>query len=284
MKTPTIIWTMGLGVLVLFIVVTILVVLVRGWGGGSVGVGGGSGAGGAGAWVAGSMTRPPGPSVVPLNIFQTWHSKNLPPAMQKCVDSIRQCNPEFRHFLFDDQECREFLAQYYDSEVLYAYDSLIPGAYKADLWRYCVLYKYGGIYLDIKYQCANGFKLIQLTDRAYFVKDREQNRHGIYNAFMVCPAGDPIMGKCIQRVVENVRNRFYGKSSLEVTGPNMMTALFTPNERRELVTLYHDNHGRHIVYNGTIILTIYPEYRSEQKRFQKTLYYDDLWKRREIYV
>jgi len=38
------------------------------------------------------------------------------------------------------------------------------------------------------------------------------------------------------------------------------------------------------VYNGTIILTIYPEYRSEQKRFQKTLYYDDLWKRREIYV
>jgi mannosyltransferase OCH1-like enzyme len=224
------------------------------------------------------------PSVIPLNIFQTWHTKDLPPYMKKCVQTIQDCNPEFQHFLYDDQECRDFISKNFDVDVLYAYDSLIPGAYKADLWRYCVLYKYGGIYIDIKYQCANGFKLIQLTDKEYYVKDREQNRDGIYNAFMICKAGEHIMEKCINQVVENVRNRFYGKSPLDITGPNMMTDLFTKNEVRNLVILYLHNNGKDIIYNGSVILSAYPEYRIEQKQFQKTLYYDYLWKKREVYV
>ena len=226
---------------------------------------------------------PTNPSVIPLNIFQTWHTKELPPKMRECVDSIQACNPQFSHFLYDDQECREFIAANYDNEVLYSYDTLAPGAFKADLWRYCVLYKYGGVYLDIKYKCINGFSLIHLMDREYFVKDQEQNKDGIYNAFMICKAGSHIMHKCIQQVVENVRNRYYGTSSLSVTGPNMMTPLFTPNERRQLVTLYHDDAGMFIIYNGSHIMMIYPEYRAEQRRFQKTQYYDELWKRREIY-
>lgn len=226
---------------------------------------------------------PTTPSVIPLNIFQTWHTKDLPPKMNECMNSIKDCNPQFSHFLYDDKECRAFIATNYDNEVLYSYDTLIPGAFKADLWRYCVLYKYGGIYLDIKYKCINGFSLIHLTDREYFVKDQEQNKDGIYNAFMICKAGSHIMYKCIQQVVENVRNQYYGTSSLSVTGPNMMTPLFTPNERRQLVTLYHDDAGMFIIYNGIHIMMIYPEYRAEQLRFQKTKYYDDLWKRREIY-
>lgn len=226
---------------------------------------------------------PTNPSVIPLNIFQTWHSKDLPPKMRECVDSIKKCNPQFSHFLYDDQECRDFIAANYDNEVLYSYDTLAPGAFKADLWRYCVLYKYGGIYLDIKYKCINRFSLIHLTDREYFVKDREENKDGIYNAFMICKAGSHIMYKCIQQVVENVRNRYYGATPLYVTGPNMMTPLFTPNELRQLVTLYHHDSGKFIIFNGTHILMVYPEYRAEQKRFQKTQYYDDLWKQREIY-
>jgi len=54
------------------------------------------------------------------------------------------------HYLFHDAECRDFIAQEYPPDVLMAYDRLIPTAFKADLWRYCVLYKYGGVYLDAK--------------------------------------------------------------------------------------------------------------------------------------
>ena len=31
-------------------------------------------------------------------------------------------------------------------ETLWCFDRLIPGAFKADLWRYCVMYITGGIF------------------------------------------------------------------------------------------------------------------------------------------
>jgi mannosyltransferase OCH1-like enzyme len=99
---------------------------------------------------------------MPLKIFQTWYTKDLPPKMKKVVENIKTNNPKFEHYLFDDNDCRVFIKEKFPEEVLDAYDRLIPGAYKADLWRYCVLYIHGGIYMDIKFKCVNGFKLIEL--------------------------------------------------------------------------------------------------------------------------
>ena len=75
---------------------------------------------------------------IPANIFQTWESKRLPKLMYNAVKKIRRFNPRFNYHLYDDNECREFIKNNFDNEVLNAYDTLIPGAYKADLWRYCI--------------------------------------------------------------------------------------------------------------------------------------------------
>jgi mannosyltransferase OCH1-like enzyme len=227
-------------------------------------------------------------SVIPLNIFQTWDTKKLPPKMAECVESIKECNPEFKYYLYDDNECREFIKINFDAEVLYSYDALVPGAFKADLWRYCILYKLGGIYLDIKYKCVNGFKFITLTDKEYFVKDRYEvlNRLAIYNALMICKAGNEICLKCINKVVENVRLRYYGSSALQITGPLMMIEFFTPNEKRELNDLYHyDKDGYYyIVYKDHKILTVYNEYRNEQLKFEKNKHYSVMWDEKTVYV
>ena len=100
---------------------------------------------------------------IPLKIFQSWHTLNLPPKMNDNVQLLKLQNPEFTHYLYDDEMCREFIKENFEEDVLNAYDKLIPGSYKCDLWRYCILYKYGGIYLDIKYKCVNDFKLIFLA-------------------------------------------------------------------------------------------------------------------------
>ena len=73
-------------------------------------------------------------SVIPLKIFQTWHTKNLPPKMEDAVKRIKIANPGFDHHLFDDDDCREFIKNNYPPIVLETFDKLIPGAYKADLW------------------------------------------------------------------------------------------------------------------------------------------------------
>ena len=85
-------------------------------------------------------------SIIPLNIFQTWWTKEfLTPSMFESVNTIKTNNPKFNYQLFDDTDCCNFIQKNYGNDVLNAYNTLIPGAYKADLWRYCVLYKLGGI-------------------------------------------------------------------------------------------------------------------------------------------
>ena len=51
--------------------------------------------------------------IIPLNIFQTWETKQLPPKMKECVESIKYENPEFKHYLFDDKDCRYHKTKYY---------------------------------------------------------------------------------------------------------------------------------------------------------------------------
>ena len=164
-------------------------------------------------------------SIIPLNIYQTWHTKKLPPKMFESVNLIKNLNPRFNYQLFDDDDCREFIKNNFEERVLHAFDSLIPGAYKADLWRYCILYKNGGIYLDIKYRPLNNFRFITMTEKEHWVLDADKN--GIYNALMVCRPGNEILLKAINKIVENVKTKFYGNSSLEPTGPLLLSSFFS---------------------------------------------------------
>ena len=112
------------------------------------------------------------PGVFPVPIFQTWcctrsavtsdvsdfddlRNAGLMPRMFDCVsDNLRlnRVGIDCIHYLFNDDACREFLAMTFPTDVVYAYDRLIPTAFKADLWRYCILYMFGGVYMDIKYK------------------------------------------------------------------------------------------------------------------------------------
>jgi mannosyltransferase OCH1-like enzyme len=224
--------------------------------------------------------------IMPLKIFQTWYTKNLPPKMKKVVENLKSKNPKFEHYLFDDNDCRVFIKANFPDEVLNAYDSLIPGAYKADLWRYCVLYIYGGIYLDIKLNCINGFKLIELTEKNHFVKDR-QPPLSIYNALLACQKNHPFLLMAINQIVQNVKNKFYGNNPLYPTGPQMLGSLILKNNLKINIDMEHYINGSFIIYkNRFVISTEYPEYNSERKETYKPLNlerYNLLWNEKKIY-
>ena len=224
--------------------------------------------------------------IIPLKIFQTWYTKDLPPKMKERVEDLKSCNPRFEHHLYDDNDCREFIKNNYPSDVLNAYDRLVPGAYKADLWRCCILYKYGGIYMDIKLKCINGFKLIELTESEHFVKDRVPPL-SIYNALMVSPKGNHLLWKAICRIIINVNNRIYGKNPLDPTGPLMLGKIILRNRINQKIDLTHYQGGGYIIYkNIFVISTEYPEYNNERSNTYnliKTKRYSDLWNERRIY-
>ena len=222
---------------------------------------------------------------IPLHIYQTWHTLDLPTEMKKNVELLKIQNPEFTHHLYDDAMCREFIEQNFEEDVLHAFDKLKPGAYKADLWRYCILYKYGGIYLDIKFYCMNGFKLLYLTDKEYYVKDRVRNsNNGIYQALLSVYPNNNKMYQCIYQIVKNVQNNFYGYNPLCTTGPHLVSLYFTKNDFVHM-NLYFTEDGNFINFKKYNLLGIYKDYRNEQANVYtpSLVYYYDMWNFKNIY-
>ena len=164
--------------------------------------------------------------VIPLKLHLFWHDKVLPPKMQKNVELLKRTNPEFEVVVYDDEMAREYIKTNFSdggdgNSILHAYDTLIPIAFKSDLFRYCVIYKEGGIYLDIKFEPVRGFKLLN------FAKYREvwasEKKYTINTCLIASSPCNPLLLRAIEMIKYNVENRFMGKSPTEATGPQLVT-------------------------------------------------------------
>lgn len=232
---------------------------------------------------------------IPKKLFQTWHSKNMPPKMIENVKKNQTNNPELEYFLYDDNDCYDFIKNHFNDDVANAYNKIIPGGYKADLWRYCVMYIHGGVYLDIKYQCVDGFKLIDIMDKERFVFERpnfwKPNCYGIYNAFIIAKPNNPIFLECIKHIVKNTQNNYYGYNELYPTGPGLLGELYFVNIKNNYRKIYDfdlfyniENNTDIIIHNNSTILKSYTEYREEQSKTQKNEHYRKMWREGNIYM
>ena len=47
--------------------------------------------------------------VIPRHVVQVWHSKtNIPDSVRESITMLKTQNPEFKHTLFDEKDCRLF--------------------------------------------------------------------------------------------------------------------------------------------------------------------------------
>ena len=226
---------------------------------------------------------------IPFKIWQTWKTKDLPEKMKECVDKLKNEHPNFEHNLFDDNDCYEFIKKYFPIEVLLAYDALIPGAYKADLWRLCVLYIHGGVYMDIKLQFCEGYNLNRFMNKEYFANagylEHNEKRIGIYNAFMICKKNNPILLKSIINIVYNVTIKYYGRTPYSITGPLLIGKIFETSEDKPCLSLIHygPKYSETIrLSNDEIVCEHYKEYRMEQRNVN-VKHYEQLWIEKNIY-
>lgn len=89
---------------------------------------------------------------IPRIIWQTMKTNLVPAPMKSYADSWIDLNPEYEYRFFDDNDIISFLKTDFP-DYLEGYRKLKYGASKADLWRYLIIYKYGGIYADMDCRC-----------------------------------------------------------------------------------------------------------------------------------
>jgi hypothetical protein len=117
---------------------------------------------------------------------------------------------------------REFFEREFPPNYLEAYDQLLPKAFKADFWRYAVLYKYGGVYADSKMTLLVPLRqLIRPQDRVLLTVSDADN---IAIAFMAFEPGHPLLKDILDRIVDMVSRRDKSTHPLALTGPLLAAA------------------------------------------------------------
>ena len=152
---------------------------------------------------------------IPKIIWQTMNTNHLPIFMKSYTDTWINLNPEYEYRFFDDNDIIDFLQT--DFPVyLEGYKRLKFGASKADLWRYLIIYKYGGVYADIDSKCIN--PLCHWVDpNASFVTQLGVNKD-ICQWLILSIPGNPIFLRAAERTLQNQKknNRkisYYGFES-----------------------------------------------------------------------
>jgi len=95
---------------------------------------------------------------IPKIIHCTYHNYDSIP--QKVWDNIKKYAGDYILYYYSDNDCLNFLQNHYGERFVSMFKDLKIGAHKADFFRYCILYIYGGIYIDIKIFPQKHFKYI----------------------------------------------------------------------------------------------------------------------------
>jgi hypothetical protein len=228
-----------------------------------------------------------------IYIDKTMGLTNINDNVKKLFTKIQNMNPDYKIKVWSGEDCRSYLQKYFYKEHLECFDSLKPYAFKADFARYCILYNEGGWYSDLKEDPLVSFDEINNNDYSFIgILDLGLFPYCYFNfvlqnAFFAIVPKHLLLKKCIDRVISNVKNKYYGTCDLEPTGPALFGSEFeklTTVQDNILLGYYvHDiPGGSHHINNKRIIIHKCNEC-TKGNEWEYGNNWQRLWRKKDIY-
>lgn len=156
------------------------------------------------------------------NIFQTFRTSNLPFLTRWHVNTLKKRNPEYNYEFFDDAKIASFIKEEFGEEIYDLYDKISIGAAKADFFRYSILLKRGGVYLDIDSLILKKLDDFILPDDSAIIS-LENNRICYIQYALFFEAGHPFLKKTLDVIIENLKTNKFPYEVHKMTGPSAYT-------------------------------------------------------------
>jgi hypothetical protein len=242
--------------------------------------------------------------VIPKIIFRTGPFKldQLPYVIQLHLDKVIKNNPDYIQVYFDDNDCRNFIKEFFP-QYLPEYDVLIPTAFKADLWRLLVMYKYGGIYNDLGHYYITPISDIvtKIDQTVLCIDDKIHPYTALYNGFFATYPENKIIKHLINHTINNIRNRIYGLNPLSITGPyawgiaindllgkplNSKISTGITIYKNETITFVHFSDFHKSIFNTLnipCIITKFTNYYQIMYKNRNLPHYGVLWNNNQVY-
>jgi mannosyltransferase OCH1-like enzyme/GT2 family glycosyltransferase len=183
------------------------------------------------------------PKRIPAVIHQTWKDTDVPAHWEEWADSWRRHHPGWGYRLWTDSDNRAFLQEHYPW-FLPVYDGYPEPIMRADAIRYFLLDHFGGLYVDMDFECLRpvdaileGRELVLGCEPHVHTRLLLARRRGLSrivgNAFIASRPGHPFWAHVHRELVG--AHRMPG--ALDVTGPFFLTRAVDSAPEPDTVTV-----------------------------------------------
>ena len=164
--------------------------------------------------------------MIPKIIHQIWIGPK--PAPTKFMDTWRDKNPEYKYIRWSEKEISNH-ATIFSCQTRVNEMEEING--KADIYRWEILYEYGGVFLDADSICIEPIDATLLNTKCFAGWEHEHARPGlIATGTMGFPPKHPLVKQAIEWIKHNpVSNRQTGKRAWITVGPMLLTKMYNSN-------------------------------------------------------
>jgi mannosyltransferase OCH1-like enzyme len=135
---------------------------------------------------------------------------------------LRKNNPSYTYEFYDDKRASDFILEAYGNEISALFNRINIGAAKADFFRYAILYKKGGVYLDIDSLITSKIDdFIKPEDVA--VISNESNLNFFLQYVLFFEPQHPILKRTMDLMISNLKQNTYPYDTHKMTGPTVFT-------------------------------------------------------------
>ncbi len=161
-----------------------------------------------------------------MTIYQIWiQSNDVSVHMYEAIQSWIKLNPTMNYKLLTNEKILTLIQDEIEFPRLkQAYLMVKPYAYKSDLIRYYVLYKYGGCYCDTDMVCYSS--IVTLCEQNDIVISLDIEPINVSNGFLCAKKGCAFFKYLTQIVIDNIINKRVGRSDLALSGPQLFGDIF----------------------------------------------------------
>jgi hypothetical protein len=213
-------------------------------------------------------------------------SKYIPPNK----DSIEKHFSNYDYIFWDIKKVKSFMIKSNDFNVLNAIESVNPYSFKADIAKYYIINKLGGIYVDLNIFFEKSL-YVDDSDFLFFkdLQDQTMTSWAVASGLFFSKRNNSILLDAVSQCVNNVNSKYYGGHPLCPTGPNLFGSAIAKNNLPE-----NNNYkiGQFIKKDAESVFTlnnkVVAKYKTNKLNFGNSGLpggnnYGEMWHNRSVY-
>ena len=160
-------------------------------------------------------------SIIPKKIHQVWVGSPVPEAYNRLRQTWIDLHPDWEYKLWTDKDAEDF-----GMKNKSLFDRIENNGSKADIFRYEIIYRHGGIYADTDFECIKPFDMFRQL--SFFGGSGWTNNPCTFNGLFGAIPYHPILRKALEILgLKDIQPRNSLDKINSVTGADFLSDIAT---------------------------------------------------------